>query len=102
MEVLDGFDRQGKELSLPGEEDDEEEEEEEEEDDNEEEEEGPGLSYLQQELGVSLCVSWSGMTVVELAGEWSIPSFFFPGKDIVGQEIFQLSDFLCLSFDTMI
>lgn len=49
MEVLDGFDRQGKELSLPGEEDDEDDDEEEE---NEEKEE-PGLSYLQQELGVS-------------------------------------------------
>ena len=52
MEILDGFDRQGKEVSLPGEEDEEEEEEEEE--DEEEEEEGPGLSYLQQELGVSV------------------------------------------------
>ena len=51
MEVLDGFDRQGKELSLPGEEDDEEED-----DEEEDEEEGPGLSYLQQELGVSLYI----------------------------------------------
>ena len=54
MEILDGFDRQGKEVSLPGEEDEEEEEEEEDEEDEEEEEDEPGLSYLQQELGVSV------------------------------------------------